>query len=200
MRGKLIMDNNFKAKDIIKYVFLILQNKEKVENIIKNVSVDDSDESYISVCQELLNFTFKEEILNGMQVDGFEINFNENCIFLKINKKFFGMGFLNFNFDLKISNININFKNGIYELKADYTQKLEDMVAQAKNTFAKLYINNTFRFINITDTQIHIDFLKIEEFGGFVKNGFFGINFIDAVDIEFVECESGYVKLFYKLI
>lgn len=206
------MGRRLKSKEVMKIVFRLLENKDKIFQAIDAIDVDKLESGTLCVDESIFNFTFKDEIKEKLDLLDFNISFIKGNIIIELTKSIKVM-FMDraIKTTISLSDYYLSFGNNSYGLYANYKLSFDGLPPMIDklpggesikegilNSLIK-YGTKDLSWVSILDSSVIFDFNKSKEFIELKKNGIFGFDFVNELELSELRTDKGKILVNYLL-
>ena len=206
------MGRRLKSKEVMKIVFRLLENKDKIFQAIDAIDVDKLESGTLCVDESIFNFTFKDEIKEKLDLLDFNISFIKGNIIIELTKSIKVM-FMDraIKTTISLSDYYLSFGNNSYGLYSNYKLGFEGLPPMIDklpggesikegilNSLIK-YGTKDLSWVSILDSSVIFDFNKSKEFIELKKNGIFGFDFVNELELSELRTDKGKILVNYLL-
>ncbi len=207
------MGSKISAKGIMQIIIRLLHNKEQIGQVLEYLDASELEAGIIGLHQDLLNRTFKMDIMNRADIEDYDISFSSGEIRVNVDK-FIKVMMLEkvLKIKLTLTEPDLAFGSAGHYFFAKYTVDIEGVPAilekmpggnSIKDTIVATLLKNGTKdlpWIQVVNDRLYIDFLKIEGFEKLRKEGIYGVDVINTLELNKLESKNNKLQLAYKLL
>jgi|GEM_PF-2634804 len=206
------MTATYSARSIMGIIIKVLHNKVKVIEVLNHLEARDLAAGFLVLHQDLLNRTFKMEIMNKVPIEDYEVTFSDGAIRISIDK-FIKLMMLEkvFKFKIVLSEPDLAFGASGSYFFAKYSLDIEGIPAMIEkmpggNAIKDTIINNLLKnsikdmpWIQLMNDRVYMDFSKAPGFDQLRTEGIYGVDIVNTLELSNMKINDNKLKLSYKL-
>ncbi|MEI8216826.1 MAG: hypothetical protein WCF96_06980 [Eubacteriales bacterium] len=192
-----------KSRKIMEIAIKVMENKEQLYQLMDNIDLEKLKRGTLSVSQDILNKTFRKEIIDKLGLIDFKAVFSKGSIKLEITKNIKIMFMdVTVKSNLVLTDCYLSFGNNIYGFYANYSinfegvpqmmEKLPGGVSLKDAIINSLLKNSTkdISWISFVGDTIMVDLNKSDDFRKLKEQGIYGIDVIKEVELKDFRSEN----------
>lgn len=207
------MASKFRAKDIMSLIIRVLHNKERIGQVLDYVDVDELEAGTLGLHQDLLNRTFKRELMNRALMEDYEVAFAGRAIIVTADK-FIKVMMLEkvLKFKITFTDLELTFGEPGHYFFSKYNLDISGIPAilekmpggsSIKDTIIASLLKNGIKdipWIQLVNDRVYVDFSKVPGFDKLRDEGIYGIDVISTLELGNLESKNGKLRLTYKWV
>jgi hypothetical protein len=207
------MENKINSKQLMEIIFGVMDNKEKLFQLLDNLDLEKFKKGTISIHQDILNKTLYQEILYNLDLIEFRLSLSKENVKIDLTKKMKVMFMdLDISTTVLLTDFYLSFGNNSYGLYTNYSMNFNGLPSPLDKLASMDLIKDTLinsllkagsrdiKWVKIAGNSIIIDLNKNEEFLEYRKGENFGSNVISELELKELRTENERLLLDYKWI
>lgn len=207
------MGNKINSNQLMKIIFGVMDNKEKLYQVLDYLDLDKFKRGTLSIHQDILNKTLYREILNSLELIDFHLSFSKENVKIDFTKKIKVMFMdLDISTTVFLTDYYLSFGNNSYGLYTNYSMNFNGLPSPldklaSMDSIKDSLINSMLKagskdikWVKIAGNSIIIDLNKNEKFVEYKKEDNFGSNVINELELRELRTENERLLIDYKWI